>query len=90
MGGRMSGESPREEKIEDSARRAGAELETQVEAAGDTVAPTVERQTSRQQLMACWPFGQHESRDTSEGEITVLGQSADIRGEVAANAASEP
>jgi hypothetical protein len=25
------------------------------------VAPTVERQRSRQQLKACWPFGQHES-----------------------------
>jgi hypothetical protein len=61
MGGRMSGESPREEKIEDFAGSAGAERANHVEATGDMATPTVERQRSRQQLMACWPFGQHES-----------------------------
>lgn len=61
MGGRMSGESPREEKIEDVVGSAGAERANHVEAAGDTATPTVERQRSRQQLRAWWPFGQHES-----------------------------
>ena len=57
----MSGESPREEKIEDFAGSAGAVRANHVEATGDTVTPTAERQRSRQQLIACWPFGQHDS-----------------------------
>jgi hypothetical protein len=57
----MSGESPREEKIEELAGSTGVERANHVEATGDTVTPTVERQRSRQQLKACWPFGQHES-----------------------------
>jgi hypothetical protein len=81
MGGRMSGESPREEKIEMPAGTTGAERAYQANAAGATVTPTLARQRSRQQLIACWPCGQHAS---------ALWQSVDITGEVAANAAIEP
>ena len=86
----MSGESPREEKIEDFAGRAGVESANQAKATCVTVTPTVERQRSRQQLIACWPFGQHDSCDVSECDVAVVWQSADIKGEVAANAVSEP
>jgi hypothetical protein len=61
MGGRISGESPREEKDEVKAVRAGTERANHAKATGDTVAPALERQRSRQQLIACWPFGQQES-----------------------------
>jgi len=88
MGGRMSGESPREEKLDDLAACNLAGGENQARGIGDTVAPTVERQRSRQQLIARWPFGQQESCDASEW--AVVWQSVDINGEVAANAAIEP
>lgn len=59
----------------------GAERAYQVNVAGETVTPTEARQRSRQQLIACWPFGQHAS---------ALWQSVDIEAEVAANAAIDP
>jgi hypothetical protein len=86
----MSGESPREEKTDDVVTCNSAGAENKPRAIGDTVAPTLERQRSRQQLMACWPLGQHESCDASECPIAVVWQSVDIDGEVAANAAIEP
>lgn len=86
MGGRMSGESPREEKVEILAGRIAAGRTYQASVAGETVTPTLMRQRSRQQLIANWPFGQHASF-ASELE---LWQSVDIEGEVAANAAIEP
>jgi len=72
MGGRMSGESPREEKIAGLAvsNRAGDANAARV--AGDTMTPTVDKQRSRQQLMACSPFGQHESCNASEWAIAVV------------------
>lgn len=90
MGGRMSGESPREEKLDETGVWNFAGGENQVWDIGDTVAPTVERQRSRQQLIARWPFGQHESCDALECAEAVAWQSVDINGEVAANAAIEP
>jgi hypothetical protein len=90
MGGRMSGESPREEKLGDLTGCNLAGGANQVRAVGDTVVPTVERQRSRQQLIARWPFGQQESCDASEGAVAVVWQCVDINGEVAANAATEP
>lgn len=81
MGGRMSGESPREEKVEILAGRIRAGRAYQANVVGETVTPTLARQRSRQQLIACWPFGQHAS---------ALWQSVDIECEVAANAAIEP
>jgi hypothetical protein len=86
----MSGESPREEKIDDVATCNAAGAANKVRTIGDTAAPTVERQRSRQQLMACWPLGQHASCDASECAIAVVWQSADINGEVEANAALDP
>jgi hypothetical protein len=68
----MSGESPREEKIEARPSKVGAEGANHSKATGDTVTPTFERQRSRQQLIACWPFGQHESWDISKCEIAVV------------------
>jgi hypothetical protein len=91
MGGRMSGESPREEKIDVLAAITGDEVANQRSGiGGDTAAPTVERQRSRQQLIPCWPLGQHESCDASEWVVVVVWQSVDINGEIAANAVREP
>ena len=72
IGGRMSGESPREEKIEAWPSNVDAERANHAKATGDTVQPTFERQRSTQQLAAFWPFGQHESWDISECEIAVV------------------
>ena len=77
----MSGESPRVEKVEMLAGRLGVERAYQANVVAETLTPTLARQRSRQQLIACWPFGQHAS---------ALWQSVDITGEVAANAAIEP
>src|ERR1700734_3077300 len=90
MGGRISGESPREEKIDAVVTCNPGATATKVRTVGDAVAPTFETQRSRQQIMACWPWGQHESCEASECSIAVVWQSADIKGEVAANAAIEP
>jgi hypothetical protein len=90
MGGRMSGESPREEKVDDAAACNSAVTADKVRSAGDAVAPMLKTQRSRQQLMACCPLGQHESCDVSDCTIAVVWQSADIKGEVAAKAATEP
>ncbi len=56
----MSGESPREEKVEIGIGSAGAEGANHAKATGNTTTPTVVRQRSRQQLIACWLFEQHE------------------------------
>jgi hypothetical protein len=90
MGGRMSGESPREEKVEVRAGKARAERAYQANVGGETATPILVRQRSRQQLNACGPFGQHVLGETSECEIVALWQSVDIKGEVAANAAMDP
>ena len=72
MGGRISGESPREVKLDDLAACNLAGGEYQVRAIGDTVAPTVARQRSRQQFIACWPLGQHESCDVLEWAVAAV------------------
>jgi hypothetical protein len=90
MGGRMSGESPREEKIEIRAGKPRAEGAYQAKVGGETATPILLRQRSRQQLNACGPFGQHVFWETSECEIAALSQPVDIKGEVGANAAIAP
>ena len=72
MGGRMSGESPREKKIGGFAAFKVAGAANRVKAIGDMVAPTLDRQRSRQQLMARWPLGQHESCVASAWAIAVV------------------
>ena len=52
MGGRISGESPREENVTGLAAGISDGGINQLSAIGDTVAPTFERQRSRQQLIA--------------------------------------
>jgi hypothetical protein len=90
MGGRMSGESPRVEKIDGVTACSAAGNANKVSTVGDAVAPTLETQRSRQQLIACWPLGQHESCNASACSIAVVWQTADINGEVEANAAIDP
>jgi hypothetical protein len=90
MGGRMSGESPREEKIEGLAVSTWAGDANHARGADDTVAPTDDGQRSRQQLIALWPAGQHESCNASEWAAAVLWQAVDSSGDVTANAALEP
>ena len=53
MGGRMSGESPREEKVDVASACNSAGTATKVRTVGDAVAPTLETQRSKQQLIAC-------------------------------------
>jgi hypothetical protein len=60
MGGRMSGESPREEKVKVRQRSAGAVRPYQTEDAGDAVAPRAVGQAVWQQFIVCRPFEQHE------------------------------
>jgi hypothetical protein len=90
MGGRMSGESPREEKVEGAASIADVERPYQTKGADDTVTPTLVRQRSRQQPMVCWTFGQHAFPGDCAGEVTVTLQSGDISGVAVANATREP
>lgn len=85
----MSGESPREEKIEVRPASAGAERPFQTKIAWNTVMPTLAKQRSRQQLIACWPFGQQESCDASVCEFCMVWQSVDINDQVAEYAARE-
>ena len=67
MGGRIGGESPREEKIADLIASNSSGGANQVRAAiGDMGAHTGDRHRSRQQLMARCPLGQHEFCDASE------------------------
>jgi hypothetical protein len=40
--------------------------------------------------MECWPFGQQESCDASECEMAAVWQSVDIKGEIPANATTDP
>jgi hypothetical protein len=72
MGGRISGESPREEKVEVRGDISGAERATHAKVAGKAVTLRFERQRSRQQLIACPPFGQHESWDITDCEVAVV------------------
>jgi hypothetical protein len=60
MGGRMSGESPQEEKHAVRNCRAGAVRPYQTEGAGDIVKATAVKQASRQQPDVCNPLGQHD------------------------------
>jgi hypothetical protein len=60
MGGRISGESPREKKAVVRKCRAGAVLLYQTNDAGDAVTATAARQASKQQLAVWRPFGQQD------------------------------
>jgi hypothetical protein len=56
----MSGESPREENIAVENGAAGAVRPYHTENVGDAVVPTAIEQATRQQLIVCRSFGQHE------------------------------
>jgi hypothetical protein len=67
MGGRVSGESPREEKVEERNSSAGAVRPCQTEEdAGDAATAVFARQASGQQLAVCNPLGQHDSCEVSD------------------------
>jgi hypothetical protein len=59
MGGRMSGESPREEKVVVRNCRNDAVRRYQTEAAGDAATAMAVGHASRQQVAVCDPLGQH-------------------------------
>jgi hypothetical protein len=88
----MSGESPREENRVD--RNCGSSVEdpSHFSTCGVVVTAlaTVPTQASRQQPIACWSLGQQESCDASECETREVWQSVDIRGEIPANATTDP
>ena len=65
MGGRMSGESPQEEKLAERNCTADAVPPYQTEGAGDITMATVAKQASRQQPDVCSPLGQHDFCDAS-------------------------
>src|SRR5271156_4995338 len=92
MGGRMSGESPREENLVDRACGTSVVDPSQFSARGIVWATpaTVPVQASRQQPIVCWPLGQQESRDASECETAADWQSVDISGEIPAKATTDP
>jgi hypothetical protein len=89
MGGRTSGESPREEKVvvwncrKDVARRC------QTKAAEDVVTATADGQASRQQLAMCDPLGQHDVCG-APALLSVAVWQSDCPGVPAANAAKDP
>ncbi len=91
MGGRMSGESPRERNCVD--RNCGISVAdpSQFSTFGiDVAAPaTVPTQASRQQPIECCPLGQQESWDAEECETAAVWQSVDIICEIPANATTE-
>src|SRR5579859_6623425 len=91
MGGRMSGESPRVEKCVDRNCGRSVAWPSQPRDCGVVVtAPArVPAQASRQQLVVCWPFGQQGSCEASECELAADWQSANIDGEIPANATTE-
>jgi hypothetical protein len=60
MGGRMSGESPRVEKIVLWNCRTNAARRCQIKAADDVVTATAAGQASKQQFAMCDPLGQHD------------------------------
>jgi hypothetical protein len=60
MGGRMSGESQRVEKLSAWKCTAGAVRPYQTKDPGDIVTATLARQASTQQLAVCKPLGQHD------------------------------
>jgi len=60
MGGRMSGESPREKKAEMRDCGSGAVLPHQVMDTGDVVIAITATQASRQQPALCNPLGQQD------------------------------
>jgi hypothetical protein len=63
MGGRMRGESPREEKVIVWNCRTDVARRCQTKAADDVVTATAVGQASRQQFAMCDPLGQHDVRD---------------------------
>jgi hypothetical protein len=89
MGGRMSGESPREAKVIVRNGRAGAVRPYHTEDAGDAVAPRAVGQAVWQQPIVRRPFEQHESWDAPECATAADWQSIDVRGDAAANAPME-
>jgi hypothetical protein len=90
MGGRMSGESPREEKVAARNCGVGALRPYQAKEGDVIVIATTARQTSRQQLSVYDPLGQHGLCETSEGLSAEVWQSGCINGATAVNATRDP
>jgi len=89
MGGRMSGESPRDEKFAVRNCRAVAVRPYQTEGAGDITIATVAKQASRQQPDVCNPLGQHDFCEISWLAADDA-QSDGISADAAAKATSDP
>jgi hypothetical protein len=89
MGGRMSGESPQEEKLAVRNCTGGAVRPYQTEGAGDITMATVAKQASRQQPEVCSPLGQHDFCEVSWLAADDA-QSDGISADAAAKATSDP
>jgi hypothetical protein len=89
MGGRMSGESPQEEKLAVPGCTAGAVRPYQTEGAGDITTATVAKQASTQQLEVCNPLEQHDFCEASRLAADEA-QSDGIGAAAAAIATSDP
>ena len=91
MGGRVSGESSRDEKVAVGKLRSKVVRPYQIKAWGAVGTAVVDTQTSRQQLSMCDPLGQHGLGEASEPIISVaVWQSGCIQGVTAAKAAKDP
>src|ERR1019366_3789903 len=89
MGGRMSGESPRDEKLVARKCTAGAERPYQMTGAMEAAIATVGAQESGQQFIACEPGSQQVWCAAARGLSAAKAQSA-RSGAMSANAATDP
>jgi hypothetical protein len=88
MGGRMSGDSPREEKVVVYNCRNDAVRLYQTRAAGDAVTAIPAGQPSKQQFVMCDLLGQHECK--APALLAVAVWQSDRTGALAAKAANDP
>jgi hypothetical protein len=89
MGGRMSGASPREEKVVVWDCRTDVARRCQTKAADDVVIATAVGQASRQQFAMCDPLGQHEECE-APAPLSVAVWQSDCPGEPAAKTDKDP
>jgi hypothetical protein len=89
MGGRMSGESPREEKVVVWNCRTDVARRCQTKAADDVVMATAVGQASRQQFAMCDPLGQHDEC-AAPALLSVAVWQSDCPEVLAAKAAKDP
>jgi hypothetical protein len=90
MGGRISGESPREEKVSIKNGRAISwrPFHT-IDTRGDPRTAAIAGQASWQQLTVWAPLGQHES-SAWDALVAEVAQCEDIGAEISAKATSDP